>query len=389
MISGIDRCLDFARSRLSTSVRQVQGQSGWYHKLGDLTRLGHVATSQGALLSVQLGQSIPNVSPVICDRFLDKGDFGGWAYLTGVADTPLVDSTAWCLLAMSKINPGRLQGFRDHVLVFFERASTTDRGMGAYVGDTMSRTYHSAMALRALLLFVQPTDPKVQQLVDWFNTSSQTSNGRRSWGRSVNQVPTIAHTAHVVSSLLGVKNVPQQKLVNRMVSEGAAWLADALKDERNRPTGDIVEEVEIARGGGVVPIRVPLKHSAHAWAVAALAQSGGHRRTTTRAAELLVEHFHKCGGKWLDSNLHEETMWSLYDHTTALKAVEDELEKEGFGDYIRRRWILTTVFVSLGLGGVVIAHKSSQELWNMLLLPLIVEILGGVGAGKLLDRFKR
>lgn len=331
----VSDAIEHSLGRLGGQCHSIAGLDGWYHNMLDTEKLGHVATAQAILLGEEFPGKLKtaHTRPLLLHRFRREEGRGGWSYLSNVHDTILADATAWCGLALAKLDAEKDRGVIKAAVEHFlhlQKRPPGGGGWGAYCGDP-GRIYHTCMALRFLATQIPVRSEPIRREIAWLLGQVYSEKKEVGWGALPGDRPTMAHTAHVLllfDELPAALAREHKKLLERATD----WLENTLAHCTGVPSGDLLEGVELP---STPQRRVDFRHSGYAVAVAALA-ARGRRPQARRGAQALLERFQQHQDRWISSLASgKETVWALHDGLVALKMVRTRiLDTFSIRDYL-------------------------------------------------------
>lgn len=386
--SDLDRTKQRTGDLLERDCKNRGEDVGWHQFIGD-ERIGPTATAQALICYSLLGMQHPDLDAIVSylrgAQWADPTEplvDGGWT-IGCVADRPVTDATAWTLLGLFAAGQSVRSRSVQAGIRWLVRNQNDDGGW-ASVRGLRSRTYHTAMAVRALALLGVRNDA-VQAGYEWLLRNRRSGSG---WGQAPARSPTPEHTAQALIALrcCGMDRTASacrqaiQWLYQRWDSK-AMWEHDHSYEQYDVP---------LLQGGGPRR-RVIFHHFPTAWTIFGLLRCGESilNPKIFEAFKWLL-HTQQGDGSWFCSSVQRSTLWAVHDSLSAIQAfstcaLESEnidrvvllddvvvlVGAEGRGSGLRR--LLVAIGLALaGLGciaGIGVASITHAEQW---LFPILI-----------------
>lgn len=285
---------------------------GWSHYADDKQMPG-VLTTACAIESLHVMDStsvfINDAQEHLLSTHIDLGSAtlgGGWA-LSSLPETPLLESTSWCAIALYESGISKDHSVLRAATKWIVGNQNEDGGWGP-MWNTCSRTYCTAMALRALsVLGVE--DTARAKGIGWLTTIQNPNGG---WGTQLGSESSIAHTAHALIAMLE-SGVPE---TSGPVSGALAWIWQQNKGWQE----EVTETYEVPVGAQ--RHRVAFYHYALPWVVTALLKAGESLDSPkiVRAIQAIIEGQTE-EGYWRSSSETRVSLFPLHGCVVALANV--------------------------------------------------------------------
>ncbi|WP_124769113.1 MULTISPECIES: prenyltransferase/squalene oxidase repeat-containing protein [unclassified Plantibacter] len=361
---------------------RVSGQGGWYRRLGDPGRLGHVATAQMTIFALAAPDS--EIQFQACLKFLlgSQASDGGWPFVTNSAGQSVVDATGWVLLAVSEmydrpsLNAHRasMRAAMERGRKFIEASELPAGGWGITPGADW-RALSTAIALRALIsLGDDLSNPTIDSAARSLVSKMDPNTG--AWCDSRGNL-SIAASA---TSAIALQQVNTNGAFEAPIKRAERWLADVRERDVWGEKSKYVshEEVDFLDAAGNRS-RVEYHFSRRPHAIAALCREGVGPEVCDGLTHLLSAPADKPQ-QWGGCSQHAWTSWLVFDCWNALSSAQAKLGP----DWREVWWSPGRVVVSLRTERF--PKTLGRRYWpHLIVLALAAFVVWGAASSGLVD----
>ena len=359
-VADLEACLQQAipaRWKASLNVLPT-GKAGWYRRLDYSDRVGFVASAQGILALRATGSDLPELVNVAATTCEGQRDDGAWPFLSNLSNVGVVDSTAWCLMALAQSRHRDALAAADAASRWLKDSALPEGGWGICRGESF-RCYSTAVAVRALSRAGEGGCEEVSRAVRRLLSAADPATG--AW-QSQNATLSVPITSHVLIALSESGRLDQS---HEQVDLSANWLRAVSRTTSDWTHGvyaGLLEEVEVKTSSEIR--RIEYRHFSIAVAVEALSKIGcAGTPEVVSSVRRLLRTCH-ASGMSADKGLEHGrgTSWQLHDITAALSSFRATLPRGTVSVWTR--------------GNRVVIHQSQEGIARRMARRHSVDLIG-------------
>lgn len=316
-----DRLALLAARWRDSCVLLPSGDVGWYRILNVTDRVGVVATANAIFSLASSRADVSNCRAIVESLLSRRLENGSWAFVSGVSDRGVIDSTSAVVIALQLIRDDpqcrdlNVNAAIQTALDWLESSVNSDGGWGL-IANGSYRAYSTSLAVQALCFCGRKTSNHVQRATKkLLSTVDAVSGG---WFDMAGKL-SIPNTAEAILAL----NAASRAQLSFSIEIGRAqqWLMSIAKPTNFWTDGIYarpVEEVNVTLDQQLV--RIEHGNSPRPMVIKALCL-GKYRYSSEvllSVRRLLDDISHDQWAAATGSKNHDLTSWILYDVTYAL-----------------------------------------------------------------------